>query len=94
MRRTFVSLLAVLTLLAGFVPQQAKAGGMPPLIRDAEMERTLREYTVPIFKAAGLDPLAVHVFILQSDEINAFVAGGENLFIIPACWFAPSGPGS
>jgi predicted Zn-dependent protease len=93
MRRTFVSLLAVLALLAGFVPQQAKAGGMPPLIRDAEMERTLREYTVPIFKAAGLDPLAVHVFILQSDEINAFVAGGENLFIYTGLLVRTQRPG-
>src|SRR4029077_7181881 len=93
MRRTFVSLLAVLALLAGAAPAQAKGNGMPPLIRDAEMERPLREYTGPIFTGAGLDPLAVHVYILQSDEINAFVAGGENLFIYTGLLVRTQRPG-
>ncbi|HEX3065314.1 MAG TPA: M48 family metalloprotease [Dongiaceae bacterium] len=98
MRRIFISSLAisffaVLALLAGSAPARAKGDEMPPVIRDAEMERTLREYTIPIFKAAGLDPLAVRIYILQSDQINAFVAGGENLFIYTGLLVRTQRPG-
>jgi predicted Zn-dependent protease len=52
-----------------------------PLIRDAEIEGLLRLYSKPIFRAAGLNPSAVRVYIINSDKINAFVAGGQRLFI-------------
>ena len=51
------------------------------LIRDAEIEAYLHDLAKPIFEAAGVDPEAVHIFIIQSDSINAFVAGGTNMFI-------------
>ena len=35
----------------------------------------------PIFKAAGLNPSAVRVYIINNDKINAFVAGGQRMFI-------------
>ncbi len=92
MCRKLLSLLAVAMLIAGFAGE-ARADKMPPVIRDAEIERTLRAYTVPIFKAAGLDPAAVRVFILQSDDINAFVAGGENLFIYTGLLVRTQRPG-
>jgi predicted Zn-dependent protease len=50
-------------------------------IRDAEIERILRGYSEPIFGAAGLDPKAVNIFILNDDSLNAFVSGGQNVFI-------------
>ncbi|HTV30854.1 MAG TPA: M48 family metalloprotease [Xanthobacteraceae bacterium] len=50
-------------------------------IRDAEIESTLRTFYNPIFKAAGLDPNAVHVYIVNDPELNSFVAGGQNVFI-------------
>ena len=52
-----------------------------PLIRDAEIENTLRMYADPIFSAAGLKPSAVKIFIVRDDSLNAYVAGGSNLFI-------------
>ena len=52
-----------------------------PLIRDAEIEGLLRLYSKPIFKAAGLNPSAVRVFIINNDKINAFVAGGQRMFV-------------
>lgn len=96
MRRKICSLLALLfaaPALLAVLAGDAAAAKMPPLIRDAEIERTLREYTIPIFKAAGLDPNAVHLFILQSDEINAFVAGGENVFIYTGLLVRTQRPG-
>jgi predicted Zn-dependent protease len=52
-----------------------------PLIRDAEIEHTLREYADPIFKVGGLKPSAVHLFIVEDDSLNSYVAGGANMFI-------------
>lgn len=51
------------------------------LIRDTEIEDTLRLYATPIFKAAGLDAQAVNIYIVSDPTLNAFVAGGQNLFI-------------
>ena len=50
-------------------------------IRDAEIERILRGYSEPIFHAAGLDEKAVDIFIINDESLNAFVAGGQNVFI-------------
>lgn len=52
-----------------------------PLIRDAEIEGLLRLYSKPLFKAAGLNPSSIRVYIINNDKINAFVAGGQRLFI-------------
>jgi len=50
-------------------------------IRDAETEHTLSLYAQPLFIAAGLDPAAVRLYIVNNDDINAFVAGGQNVFM-------------
>ena len=49
------------------------------LIRDAEIEMTLRRLTQPIFRAAGLPEDSVRIFILQDFTPNAFVFGGRNM---------------
>lgn len=77
-RRRFARALCVGLALAGAFVSPARAVS---LIRDAEIESTLRQYANPLFKAAGLNPDAVHIFIVQSDSVNAFVAGGANIFI-------------
>ncbi|MBI1211615.1 MAG: M48 family metalloprotease [Alphaproteobacteria bacterium] len=63
-------------MLAAIAPAHAGSG-----IRDAEMERILRAYGEPIWRAAGLDPQAIHVYIINDPSINAFVAGGQNIFM-------------
>ena len=35
----------------------------------------------PIWKVAGLDPTAVQIMIVQDGTLNAFVAGGQRIFI-------------
>lgn len=67
------------TLLAGICWAQAALA--EPLIRDAEIEHTLRQMGDPVFKVAGLKPSAVKIFIVQADTLNAYVAGGSNIFI-------------
>jgi len=51
------------------------------LIRDAEIESTIRTFITPIWRVAGLDPEAVAIMIVQDNSLNAFVAGGQRIFI-------------
>jgi predicted Zn-dependent protease len=51
------------------------------LIRDTEIEAILKSWSEPIFKAAGLDPQNVNLILVEDDAVNAFIAGGANIFI-------------
>lgn len=51
------------------------------LIRDAEIEATIRDLATPLFQAAGLSPEGVSIYLINDDRLNAFVAGGQNLFL-------------
>jgi predicted Zn-dependent protease len=84
-RRSFKRLTALLTagaLLAASspAPAQPQAKG-PPIIRDAEIEQLLREYTQPILQAAGLAKQNIQVVIINDRAFNAFVADGHRIFI-------------
>lgn len=59
----------------------ASGAGAATIVRDAEIEAYLARLSEPVFKAAGLDPEAVRVRLLADDELNAFVAGGQQLFL-------------
>lgn len=72
--------VALAALLALSSSSAAFAQGRS-LIRDAEIEATIRDFATPLFHAAGLDPNAIDIFIVQDDTLNAFVAGGQNLFL-------------
>ena len=77
------TILKVLCLLlaaaCGFV-RQAAADDIS-FIRDAEIESIIRGWWTPIILAAGLDPQAVHIYIVNDPTLNSFVAGGQNLFL-------------
>jgi predicted Zn-dependent protease len=51
------------------------------IIRDTEIEAILHEEADPVFVAAGLDPKAVQIHLIESSEIQAFSAGGQQVFI-------------
>lgn len=73
---------AIASLVLGLAPM-AFASGEPGLarIRDAEIEAYLREWASPVWQAAGLDPQQVQIVLVNDTQINAFVAGGLNIFI-------------
>ena len=50
-------------------------------IQDAEIENTLLEWVLPLYKVAGLNSNSVKMYLINDDSINAFVAGGQNIFI-------------
>ena len=51
------------------------------LVRDTEIEEILHQDGDPIFVAAGLDPKDVQIHLVGDKELNAFSAGGLQLFI-------------
>lgn len=67
--------LALITLSS-----QTSARGIS-LIRDTEIENTIRVYSAPIFDAAGLQANDIQIHIVNDPTLNAFVAGGQRLFI-------------
>lgn len=81
MRIILSTLLSLALAFQPLLPALAQSDKPPTFIRDAEIEQTLRTFSTPIFKAAGLVPENVKIFVVQSDDINAFVAGGQNIFI-------------
>jgi predicted Zn-dependent protease len=71
---TVCSAMAALALTAQPVLAQ-------DVLRDAETEALFRDMSAPIIKAAGLDPRNVDVILLNDGSINAFVAGGQAVYI-------------
>jgi predicted Zn-dependent protease len=59
----------------------ARAQGGPGLIRDAEIEQLLKDYTQPLLKAAGLAQQNVRPVIIGDRSFNAFVADGRRIFV-------------
>ena len=72
-RALFVLLLSLLLAARPAVAQQ--------VLRDAETEALFRDLARPLAISAGLQPGNVKVVLLQDPEINAFVAGGQTVYI-------------
>ena len=51
------------------------------MIRDAEIEQLLRDYTAPILKVAGLSNQNVQVVIIDDNSFNAFVMDAHRIFV-------------
>lgn len=80
LRTALLSLLVVVTAAAPALGQ-ASAVREGALIRDTEIENTIRAYASPIFNAAGLNVDDVQVHLIHEDSLNAFVVDGFNMFI-------------
>jgi predicted Zn-dependent protease len=70
------SALAVCLLLT----HEARADGLA-LLRDAEIETDLRTFETPVYRAAGLDLAALHIYLVNDMQLNSFVGGGQNIFM-------------
>lgn len=62
------------------MPLAVNAQGLR-LVRDAEIETSLKQWAEPVFQAAGLSGEQVNLVLVDSPNVNAFVAGGANLFV-------------
>jgi predicted Zn-dependent protease len=69
---------AAVAIAAG--PARAQTSGIP-VIRDAEIEQLLREYTSPIMRVAGLTQQNIHIVIINEKSFNAFVMDAHRIFV-------------
>ncbi|WCT77310.1 M48 family metalloprotease [Novosphingobium humi] len=51
------------------------------VLRDAETEALFHDMAAPLVRAAGLDPKNVDIVLVNDSSINAFVAGGQAVYI-------------
>jgi predicted Zn-dependent protease len=78
--RTTILALAAVAFVRPALAHGSDAGGLT-LLRDTEIEADIHTMMTPIWRVAGLDPGAVHVYVVADPQINSFVAGGQNIFI-------------
>jgi predicted Zn-dependent protease len=84
LRKKSLKLTALTTAIAlAVAPMAATAqeNRGPPVLRDAETEQLLREYTRPILRAAGLEKQNIQMVIINQSVFNAFVADGRRIFV-------------
>ena len=66
----------LLALLVSLQPAAAQS-----ILRDAETEAFFAEMSADIIQAAGLQPRHVQIVLINDKEINAFVAGGQIVYV-------------
>ena len=79
----FVRML-MLTLVLGLAlarPAQAADDQGPTVLRDTETEQLFNDLAKPLIQAAKLDDKSVKVVLLNDEDINAFVAGSQNVYV-------------
>jgi predicted Zn-dependent protease len=67
--------------IASVSARAEKEGGGLPVIRDAEVEQLLRDYSMPVLRAAGLGQRNIHVVIINDRSFNAFVVDAKRIFV-------------
>ncbi|MBT1514404.1 M48 family metalloprotease [Bradyrhizobium sp. SRL28] len=75
------ALATAVALVAAPMAATAQENRGPPVLRDAETEQLLREYTRPILRAAGLEKQNIQMVIINQGVFNAFVADGRRIFV-------------
>lgn len=74
--KRFLSLFALLLLVCVTSPVYAQS-----ILRDAESEALLADMSRDLIKAANLQPNNVRIILIGDPSINAFVAGGQAVYI-------------
>jgi predicted Zn-dependent protease len=78
-----VAFATAVAMTLAAVPARAQTGANAgiPMIRDAEIEQLLRDYSAPILKVAGLGSQNVKVVIINDKAFNAFVMDAHHIFV-------------
>jgi predicted Zn-dependent protease len=76
---TFVARLIMLLALSFAMAMQPATA--QSILRDAETELLLRDMSRPLIEAAGLRPDDVKIVMIHDRSINAFVAGGQIVYL-------------
>ena len=75
-RRVRVAIALSLAVTLSAQPAMAQS-----VLRDAETEAFFDEISEPLIRAAGLDPKNVDIVLINDKSINAFVAGGQTVYL-------------
>lgn len=75
-----VAFLFTVMLCFAVQGKEARAQGLS-IIRDAEIETVIRDISAPLFQEAGFSRDSIRIIIVQNSALNAFVAGGHNIFL-------------
>ena len=86
MKRFLAALVSVSLLWTGPASAQAQQG--PQILRDAETEAMFADMIAPLAKAAQLNARDVKVMLIADDDINAFTAGGQTIYVNSGLIFA------
>lgn len=71
----------ILALLSAALLLWVQPAAAQSILRDAETEALLNDMARPLFIAAGLSPANAKVVLIQDSSINAFVAGGQIVYV-------------
>ena len=77
MKRFFQTAITALSAFALTVQPVAAQS----ILRDAETEALFNDMAAPLIRAAGLNPKNVDIVLIGDPEINAFVAGGQAVYM-------------
>lgn len=75
-----LAFVTALGIAAAIAPASAQPRGAS-VIRDAEIENLLRDYSTPVFRAAGIGTHGAEIIMIGDRSFNAFVASGNQMFI-------------
>ena len=73
--------LRMAAIAAASLALLARPAAAQQILRDAETEAFMADMSAPLVGAAGMQPRNVQVFVLNDPEINAFVAGGQYVWV-------------
>jgi predicted Zn-dependent protease len=73
--------LRIAAVLAAALALMVRPAFAQSILRDAETEAFMNEMSGPLVKAANMEPRNVQVLVIQDPEINAFVAGGQYVWV-------------
>lgn len=79
--RAPIRILARLAAMLAVLQLAVQPAAAQSVLRDAETEKLLQDMVDPLAEAAGLGKGAVEIVLVQDNSINAFVAGGQRIYI-------------
>lgn len=68
-------------VLVAIIALAARPAMAQQILRDAETEAFMGDMSGPLVQAAGMDPRNVQVLVINDPQINAFVAGGQYVWV-------------
>jgi predicted Zn-dependent protease len=74
-------IIAILILFSICTHKTLFANNQVLVIKDLEVENFIKKLVTPLFKVAGVDEKSISIFLIDNPIPNAFVTGGQNIFI-------------